>query len=55
MAAQSALAAKGYNPGTVDGVIGLATRQSLREWQKSQHLPADGYLSPEMVQRLKAA
>lgn len=55
MAAQSALATLGYNPGAPDGVIGLATRQALRAWQKSQALPADGYLSTNMVTRLRAA
>jgi len=38
-----------------DGMIGLGTRQALRAWQKDQHLPADGYLSPEVLARLKAA
>ncbi len=55
MAAQSALAKLGYGPVTVDGMIGAGTRQALRAWQKSQGLPADGYLSPAMVQRLTAA
>ena len=53
LAAQTALASLGYNPGNADGVIGLATRQALRAWQKAQGLPADGYLSPEMVRRLR--
>ena len=52
LAAQTALASLGYNPGNADGVIGLSTRQALRAWQKAQGLPADGYLSPEMVRRL---
>jgi hypothetical protein len=55
MAAQSALGKLGYGPVTVDGMIGAGTRQALRAWQKSQGLPADGYLSPMMVQRLSAA
>jgi membrane-bound lytic murein transglycosylase B len=55
LAAQSALAALGFNPGAADGVVGLATRQALRAWQKTQGLPADGYLSIDMVARLKAA
>jgi membrane-bound lytic murein transglycosylase B len=55
LAAQSALTGLGYNPGAADGVIGVSTRKALRAWQKTQHLPADGYLSPAMVQRLKAA
>jgi len=52
--AQGALAKLGYNPGTADGVVGLGTRQALRAWQKARGLPADGYLSPDMVKRLRA-
>jgi membrane-bound lytic murein transglycosylase B len=55
MDAQTALAKLGFNPGEPDGVIGVGTRQALRAWQKSQGLIADGYLSPEMVRRLRAA
>jgi peptidoglycan hydrolase-like protein with peptidoglycan-binding domain len=55
MAAQSALARLGFDPGLVDGMIGAGARQALRAWQKTQGLPADGYLSPAMVARLKAA
>jgi membrane-bound lytic murein transglycosylase B len=55
LAAQTALAKLGYNPGLADGLVGVATRQALRAWQKSQGLAADGYLSPLMVERLKAA
>ena len=55
LAAQSALGKLGYGPVTVDGMIGAGTRQALRAWQKAQGLPADGYLSPAMVQRLAAA
>jgi len=55
LAAQSALASLGYNPGNADGVIGVSTRQALRAWQIAHHLPADGYLSADMVLRLKAA
>ncbi|HUO11650.1 MAG TPA: peptidoglycan-binding protein [Caulobacteraceae bacterium] len=54
MAAQSALAKLGYNPGAPDGFIGLATRQALRAWQRDRHIPADGYLAPDLVARLKA-
>ncbi|MBO9547717.1 lytic murein transglycosylase [Caulobacter sp.] len=54
MAAQIALARVGFNPGPADGVIGAGTRKALRAWQQSQQLPADGYLSSDMVARLKA-
>ena len=54
MTAQRALAALGFDPGTPDGVVGMGTRRSLRAWQKSRGLVADGYLSGDMVARLKA-
>jgi peptidoglycan hydrolase-like protein with peptidoglycan-binding domain len=55
MAAQEALAHLGYSPGAPDGFIGLGTRQALRAWQRDQHMPPDGYLTPELVTRLKAS
>ena len=54
MTAQRALAALGFDPGAPDGVVGMGTRKALREWQKARGLTADGYLSPDMVHRLKA-
>jgi peptidoglycan hydrolase-like protein with peptidoglycan-binding domain len=35
-------------------VVGTRTRAALRAWQKARGLVADGYLSAEMVRRLKA-
>ncbi len=55
MAAQNALTKLGYSPGVVDGMVGAGTRQALRAWQKTQGLPADGYLSVTMVERLRLA
>ena len=52
---QSALIRLGFNPGPADGAIGLMTRQALRAWQKSQGLPADGYLSPQIFAKLRKA
>jgi len=54
MAAQIALARLGFDPGPADGVIGAGTRKALRAWQQSRQLPADGYLSSDMVGKLKA-
>jgi membrane-bound lytic murein transglycosylase B len=54
MTAQRALVALGFNPGTPDGVVGMGTRTALRAWQKARGLVADGYLSPAMVEKLKA-
>ncbi|MDP1738404.1 MAG: lytic murein transglycosylase [Caulobacter sp.] len=53
MAAQAALTQLGFNPGPSDGVIGSGTRTALRAWQKARGLPADGYLSVDMVRRLR--
>ncbi|HXV01526.1 MAG TPA: peptidoglycan-binding protein [Caulobacteraceae bacterium] len=55
LAAQAALAKLGFNPGVADGLVGVSTRAALRSWQKTQGLPADGYLSAAMVERLKSA
>lgn len=52
--AQRALEALGFDPGGDDGVVGIRTRAALRAWQKAQGLTADGYLSADMVRRLKA-
>ncbi|WP_367576006.1 lytic murein transglycosylase [Phenylobacterium montanum] len=52
--AQTALARLGFDAGAADGLIGARTRAALRAWQKARGLPADGYLSIELVQRLRA-
>lgn len=54
IAAQQALAKLGFDPGQPDGVIGVNTRSALRSWQKARGLAADGYLSADMVARLRA-
>lgn len=54
-AAQSILARKGFDPGPIDGVMGVKARQALRLWQKSVGLPADGYLAPEVLARLQTS
>ena len=53
IAAQEALQHMGYDVGDVDGVLGLKTRQAARRWQASKGLPADGYLTYALIQRLK--
>ncbi|RAK58201.1 lytic murein transglycosylase [Phenylobacterium deserti] len=54
MTVQRALAALGFDPGKPDGVIGLGTRTALRNWQKARGLVADGYVTPDVIQRLKS-
>jgi len=48
---QEALKAAGFDPGVIDGVIGVGTRSAIREWQKANHLTADGYLSFDLANR----
>lgn len=52
--AQTALARLGFDPGTPDGIVGVNTRKALRAYQQSRGLTADGYLSLEMVRRLRS-
>ena len=51
--AQRDLTRLGFDPGAADGVIGAKTRHALQAWQKARGLAADGYLSIDMVQRLR--
>lgn len=52
--AQRNLTKLGFDTGPADGVIGANTRAALRAWQASRGLPADGYLSTAIIQRLQA-
>lgn len=54
MGAQRALAALGYDPGGIDGVIGSGTRSALRKWQIATGEIPDGYLSGALADRLIA-
>jgi membrane-bound lytic murein transglycosylase B len=49
---QELLAAQGFDPGPVDGVIGSQTRQAIKEFQRTAKLPADGYPTPELLEVL---
>ncbi len=51
---QTALKAAGFDPGPIDGVIGFGTRQAIRDWQRANKLPADGYLSYDLANRFVA-
>lgn len=53
LALQTALNAKGFDSGTPDGAIGPATRRGLRQYQRSLGLPADGYPTLQLLQRLQ--
>jgi formylglycine-generating enzyme required for sulfatase activity len=43
------LAALGHTPGSANGVIGPATRQALRLYQRAKGLPETGYLSTRLL------
>ncbi|MCD2514296.1 lytic murein transglycosylase [Comamonas endophytica] len=52
-ALQTGLNARGFNTGTPDGTMGPATRRGVRQYQRSLGLPADGYPTLELLQRLQ--
>ncbi len=41
---QSALLARGFPPGPVDGVVGPRTREALADYQRTYGLPVSGYI-----------
>jgi len=50
---QTALNQRGFASGTPDGMMGPATRDGLRRYQRSLGLPADGYPTVELLRRLQ--
>ena len=44
---QVALAGKGHDAGTVDGVMGSKTRAALRSYQRAQGIPPTGRVDPK--------
>jgi lytic murein transglycosylase len=53
LALQTALNAKGFDSGTPDGMLGPATQRGIRLYQRSEGLPADGYPTLDLLQRLQ--
>jgi len=51
---QTALNDHGYDAGRPDGMMGPATRDGLRRYQRSLGLPADGYPTLDLLERLQA-
>jgi lytic murein transglycosylase len=51
---QTALNARGFDSGIADGAAGPATRDALRRYQRSIGVPADGYPTLELLQRLQS-
>ena len=52
LALQTTLNQRGFASGTPDGIMGPATRDGIRRYQRSVGLPADGYPDPDLLQRL---
>lgn len=50
---QGLLNRAGYNVGTPDGVIGPKTRAAVLAYQQAAGIPADGYISGKLLDRLK--
>ena len=50
---QRGLRADGFDPGSVDGLFGPATRASLRAWQTSRGQAATGYLNGQQTAELR--
>ncbi|RWQ29166.1 lytic murein transglycosylase [Mesorhizobium sp.] len=51
-ALQTKLEARGYDVGTVDGVLGTNTREAIRKEQMRLGLPVDGWPTPELLAKL---
>jgi membrane-bound lytic murein transglycosylase B len=49
---QGLLTDQGFDPGPIDGVIGLQTRQAIKEFQRTVKIPADGHPTPELLEAL---
>jgi hypothetical protein len=52
MRAQKSLHEKGYYNGSIDGIIGPATRKAIREYQKAENLPVNGKLNDQTATKL---
>jgi len=50
---QRALAARGYDIGTIDGVIGAKTQAAIRGFEQRQGLAVTGVASPDLLTALR--
>jgi hypothetical protein len=53
LALQTALNQRGFASGAPDGMMGPATREGIRAYQRSLGLPADGYPDLQLLDRLQ--
>ena len=51
-ALQTKLEARGYDVGTVDGILGTNTREAIRKEQMRLGLPVDGWPTPDLLARI---
>jgi membrane-bound lytic murein transglycosylase B len=52
---QTLLNGQGLDAGEADGLMGPATAQAVRQWQQKVGLPADGFPTMQLLERLKTA
>ncbi len=50
---QRLLVSRGFDPGGSDGVIGPKTRSAIKAFQQESLLPADGYPTMGLLERLR--
>jgi peptidoglycan hydrolase-like protein with peptidoglycan-binding domain len=50
---QRRLAARGYDVGKIDGIIGAKTRAAVKQLQREFGLPADAYPTQELLRQLR--
>lgn len=55
LAMQAALNQRGFDSGKPDGQVGPATRSALQQYQRSIGLPADGFPTLDLLERLRQA
>jgi membrane-bound lytic murein transglycosylase B len=51
---QRLLRAAGFDPQKLDGLVGPLTLEAIRRWQAARGLVPDGYMSPALLERLRA-
>ncbi len=52
---QQLLARRGFDGGTIDGLVGEKTRAAIKQMQIKFKLPADSYPTPELLNRLRGS
>jgi len=50
---QQELAARGYRPGPVDGIVGKRTREAIRRYERDHGLPVTGRVTHELVNHIR--